>query len=95
MKTLKKINIKPVTVEYIPDKKDMIQDEIYISVKYRTAVHLCLCGCGNVSVTPFIDDSDWRVFISNNGLSIVPSILNMNCPNHYHYIITNNIANVV
>lgn len=95
MRTLKKVTIKPVTVDYIPDKKDMIQDEIYISVKYKTAVHLCLCGCGNLSVTPFMDSDDWRVNLNNKGLTIIPSILNLNCPNRYHYIIMDNVANVV
>ena len=101
MKTLKQITVKPVTVEYIPEKRDMIQNEIYISVEYKTAVHLCLCGCGSLSVTHFMDDSGWRVSIKQSngrdagGLSIVPSILNTNCPNRYHYIITDNVANVV
>lgn len=96
MKTLKRITVKPVTVEYIPEKEDMIQNEIYISVEYKTAVHLCLCGCGNLSVTHFMDDSGWRVYLrANLGLSIMPSILNTNCPNRYHYIITDNVANVV
>jgi CDGSH-type Zn-finger protein len=101
MKTLRKVTIKPVCVEFIPDKKDMVQDEIYISAEYKTAVHLCLCGCGNLSVTPFMDDTDWRVMLRQSngrdagGLSIIPSILNTNCPNRYHYIITDNVANVV
>jgi len=101
MKTLRKITIKPVCVEFIPDKKDMVQDEIYISVEYKTAVHLCLCGCGNLSVTPFMDDTDWKVTLRQSngrdagGLSMTPSILNTNCPNRYHYIITDNVANVV
>jgi len=96
MKTLKKITVRPVVVEYIPDPENMVQDEIYISVKYKTAVHLCLCGCGNLSVTHFMDDSGWRVILrANTGLTITPSILNTNCPNRYHYIITDNIASVV
>lgn len=95
MKTLKKITIKPITCEYIPDKEFMIQDEIYISVKYKTAVHLCLCGCGNLSVTQFMDNSGWRVTLRERGLTVTPSILNTNCPNWYHYIITDNVANVV
>lgn len=101
MKTLKKIKVKPICVDFIPNQKDMVQDEIYISATYKTAVHLCLCGCGNLSVTHFMDDSGWKVSIKQSngrdagGLSIIPSILNMNCPNRYHYIITDNVANVV
>jgi hypothetical protein len=101
MKTLRKVIVKPVCVEFIPDKKDMVQNEIYISFKYKIAVHLCLCGCGNLSVTHFMDDTGWKVGIiqsngrDEGGLSISPSILNNNCPNRYHYIITDSVANVV
>lgn len=101
MKTLKKITVKPVTVDEIPEKQDMVQDEIYISLKYRTAVHLCLCGCGNLSVTHFMDESGWKITLRagngqiEGGITFSPSILNTNCPNRYHYIITDNVANVV
>ena len=95
MKTIRKVLVKPITVEYVPDKSDMIQDEIYISVKYKTAVHLCLCGCGNLSVTHFMDDSGWKITLLNSGLTMIPSILNLNCPNRCHYVITDNIANII
>ena len=93
MKTIKKIEITPVFVEFIPET--LIQNEVYVSKEYEVSVHLCLCGCGNKSVTPFGKPSAWE-FIDNNGkISLVPSILNTNCPNNYHYILTNNVANVV
>lgn len=102
MKTIRKVKVKPVCVEFIPDKNDMIQDEIYISATYKTAVHLCLCGCGNLSVTPFMDDNDWKITLKQStgglddgGLSITPSILNKNCPNMAHYVITNDVANIL
>ena len=91
MRTIKKIEIIPMFVETIPDT--LKQDFMYISVKYETAVHLCLCGCGNLSVTP-ICKNEWTLTKENNKISFTPSILNTNCPNKYHYIITNNIANV-
>jgi len=93
MKTLRKITITPVHVGFIPDKYDMIQDEIYISNEYKTVVHLCLCGCGNLSVTPLNKDG-WNMIEKDGKVSFTPSILNNNCPNRYHYIITNNVANV-
>ena len=92
MKTLRKIEITPIFVEeYIPI--DLKQDYIYISKEYKTSVHLCLCGCGNISVTP-INKDGWNLIEFNDKISFTPSILNSNCPNKYHYIITNNIANV-
>lgn len=92
MKTIKKIEITPIFVEdYIPT--DLKQNCIYISRRYKTSVHLCLCGCGNISVTPLNKDG-WNLIEFNDKITFTPSILNTNCPNKYHYIITNNIANI-
>lgn len=91
MKTLKKIEIVPVFVEFIPET--LKQDLVYISKEYKTSVHLCLCGCGNLSVTP-LDENGWSLIEKDNKVSFTPSILNNNCPNKYHYIIANNVANV-
>ncbi len=52
MKTLKKIEVEPVFVEFIPELKDMEENKLYISLEYYTASHMCLCGCGNLVVTP-------------------------------------------
>jgi hypothetical protein len=92
MKTLKKVEIIPVFVEFIPDT--LMQDFVYISKEYETAVHLCLCGCGNLSVTP-IGKNGWSFRETNGKISLSPSILNNNCPNRCHYIHTDNIANIV
>ena len=92
MKTIKKIEITPIFVDdYIPT--DLKQNFIYISRRYKTSVHLCLCGCGNISVTPLNKDG-WNLIEFNDKITFTPSILNTNCPNKYHYIITNNIANI-
>lgn len=92
MKTIRKVEIKPVFVEYVPEI--LIQDEIYISKEYQTAVHLCLCGCGNKAVTP-TDNAGWKIIEENGKVTFTPSILNNNCPNRYHYVITKNVANVL
>jgi hypothetical protein len=92
MKTLRKVEIVPVFVEFIPDT--LKRDIVYISKEYNTAVHLCLCGCGNLSVTP-LTKNGWSLTEMGGKVSFTPSILNTSCPNKYHYIITNNIANIV
>ncbi len=92
MKTLKKIEVVPVYVDEIPDT--IKQEILYICKQYKTVVHLCLCGCGNESVTP-INNSGWVLSENDGKVSLWPSILNKNCPNKYHYILTNNVANVV
>lgn len=91
MKTLQKIVLTTKYVEFVPN--DLEQNVLYISKEFETIVHLCLCGCGNLSVTP-INERGWKLIESNNKVSLTPSILNTACPNRYHYIITNNIANV-
>jgi hypothetical protein len=93
MKTLKKIEIIPMFVEYIPNT--LKQHFIYISKEYKTVVHLCLCGCVNLSVLNLNDKNGWKLIEKNNKISFIPSILNTNCPNKYHYVITNNVANIL
>lgn len=69
-------------VEFIPME---IEDGIlYITVEYRTAVHLCVCGCGNKVVTP-ISPTDWELTIDGKTVSLSPSIGNWSfeCQSHY------------
>lgn len=81
--------IKPVFVEFIPDKLD--DGVIYISERYRTASHRCCCGCGEEVVTP-ISPADWFIKKEGNVISINPSIGNWNyeCKSHY-WILRNNV----
>lgn len=92
MKTIKKVKVTPEFVDTIPEK--LVQDVIYITKRYGTAVHLCLCGCGNESVTP-IGKNDWSLMGNDDFVTFRPSILNNNCPNKCHYVITDNIANII
>ncbi len=76
-------------VELIPDK---IEDGIlYISMEYCTAIHKCICGCGNEVVTP-ISPTDWKLTFDGESVSLDPSIGNWNfeCQSHY-WIINNNV----
>lgn len=92
MKTLRKVEIEPIWCDLIPDELE--QNKVYISLEYKSSVHLCLCGCGNLVVTPLNKDG-WVLSNINNKITITPSILNNNCPNKSHYILTKNIANFV
>lgn len=94
MKTLKKIEIKPVYVEFIPENSDMVYGEIYISNKFNTSLHLCLCGCNILSVTPLNRDG-WNLIENKGKITFVPSILNTICPNKSHYVINDNIAHIL
>lgn len=52
MKTKRRVQVKHIMTQFIPETADMLQNIIYISPTYGTSSHLCLCGCGELSVTP-------------------------------------------
>lgn len=103
MKTIRKVRIEPIYVEFMPDFKDMEEAKIYISGKYKTAIHRCLCGCGLKTALPLdciIDgvDHGWKLIKENKEGTIVsftPSVGNFQYPCKSHYIITKNVANFV
>jgi len=69
-------------VEIIPEAVE--DDVLYISLKYCTAIHKCVCGCGNEVVTP-ISPTDWKLIFDGKTVSLSPSIgnWNFNCQSHY------------
>jgi len=92
MKTIKKVEIQPVFVEFIPETLELEFGKVYVSEEYEVAVHLCLCGCGNQSVTS-LKKGEWTLTGDKSVISLQPSILNRFC--QAHYILTKNIANFV
>lgn len=76
-------------VEFIPDKLE--EGFLYISMECRTAIHKCVCGCGNEVVTPF-SPTDWELRFYGTTVSLSPSIGNWSfeCQSHY-WIIKNQI----
>jgi hypothetical protein len=69
-------------VEFIPEQLE--DGIIYITMEYGTAVHKCICGCGNDVVTPF-SPTDWQLIYDGESISLYPSIGNWNfkCKSHY------------
>lgn len=69
-------------VEFIPDNVE--EGVLYISIEYCTAIHKCVCGCGNEVVTP-LSPTDWRLTFDGKSVSLHPSIGNWNfdCKSHY------------
>lgn len=98
MKTLKKVPVKAENVEFIPPKEEMKEGIIYISREYKTASHLCLCGCNGLSITP-LGFGGWKTSFEDwekeSGLSMFPSILNSGLECKSHYIITEGVGNIV
>lgn len=72
-------------IENIPD---IVEEGIlYISVKYCTAIHKCVCGCGNEVVTP-LSPVDWELIFNGKTVSLYPSIGNWSFQCQSHYWIT-------
>jgi hypothetical protein len=74
-------------VEYIPP--ELAEGVLYISMRYRTAVHQCACGCGNKVVTP-IRPSEWTLVFDGDTVSLMPSIGSWQFPCRSHYWIREN-----
>ncbi|MBU3907729.1 MAG: hypothetical protein KKF85_06850 [Gammaproteobacteria bacterium] len=79
--------IRPEYVEYIPERLE--EGALYISERYRTAVHKCCCGCGQEVVTP-LSPAEWSVRRNGNQVSLWPSIGNWSYPCRSHYVIRDN-----
>jgi Family of unknown function (DUF6527) len=81
------IVLKHKFVEFIPDELE--QGTIYVSIRFATASHLCLCGCGDKVVTP-IRPTGWTLIFDGKTISLNPSIGNWSFPCQSHYWIRNN-----
>ena len=74
-------------VEYIP--KEIEEDIIYVSVKFKTVVHTCPCGCKEKIVTP-LSPAAWELTFNGETISLYPSIGNWKLKCRSHYWIKNN-----
>lgn len=76
------MKIKHKFVQYIPDQVE--ERTLYISIEFGTAVHKCMCGCGNEVVTP-LSPTDWELIYNGETVSLYPSIGNWGytCESHY------------
>lgn len=72
-------------VEFIPTRLE--EGRLYISRKYRTATHLCCCGCGMEVVTP-LNPAKWQLSDHGAAVSLYPSIGNWSFPCRSHYWIS-------
>lgn len=79
--------ITPTFVEFIPSSPD--PGVLYISEKYKTATHLCCCGCGTKVVTP-LKPGGWQVSVRKGAVNLSPSIGNWSFPCQSHYWIQAN-----
>lgn len=80
---MKKVSeLRPEFVEFIPANGE--QGVIYISQRFRTAMHLCCCGCGHEVITP-LNPAKWSLRMHAGQVTLSPSIGNWSFPCRAHY----------
>jgi hypothetical protein len=84
--------VTPEWVEFIPPVNEMKDGVLYISLKYNTCIHLCACGCGQQTVTPFNHSQGWVMTSLHNKVTLRPSIGNFQYTCRSHYYITDNMV---
>ena len=72
-------------VEFIP--KDLQPGLLYVSDRFRLAVHLCACGCGRKVTTP-LKPTEWTLTATDARPSLRPSVGSWQLPCQSHYWIT-------
>jgi len=85
MSRLERIN--PEYVDFVP--KTLEGGILYISRKYKTASHLCCCGCGSKVVTP-LKHGGWELSTKRGAVTLYPSIGSWSLPCQSHYWIRGN-----
>lgn len=84
---MQRLTVTHKFVHYVPERLD--DGVVYVSIEYATAVHRCLCGCGEEIVTP-LTPTDWELSFDGETVSLDPSIGNWNLPCRSHYWIKKN-----
>lgn len=84
---MKRAIMEPRFVEGIP--RELEEGVLYISRRFRTASHLCCCGCKTKIVTP-LRETEYQLVERGNQVSLFPSIGNWNHPCQSHYWIRDN-----
>ena len=74
-----------LTVEYVEQMPEKLREGVlYVSQRFEVAIHLCACGCGFETVTPFNHEAGWELSF-NGGPTLHPSIGNQKFPCGSHY----------
>ncbi|HYW58502.1 MAG TPA: DUF6527 family protein [Polaromonas sp.] len=77
-------------VEFVESApRPLSEGVLYISDRFRTALHLCCCGCGREVVTP-LNPAGWAYKRDAGTVTLKPSIGNWSFPCRSHYLIIKN-----
>ncbi|WP_147305959.1 DUF6527 family protein [Subtercola boreus] len=71
-------------VEYLPNVLE--EGILYVSIRFRTASHLCACGCEYKVVTP-LSPARWLITYNGASVTLSPSIGNWQAACRSHYLI--------
>ena len=83
MPKLSRISLKDV--EFMPPT--LAPGVLYVSTRFKTAAHLCACGCGTKVVTS-LKPGGWLLTRTRGEVpSLEPSVGNFNLPCQSHYFI--------
>lgn len=81
--------------EFVATRPEVIEDgTLYILPHYNCAIHKCMCGCGEIVVTP-IDDTYgktsgfWGWSYNGRSASLAPSVGNFQFECRSHYFLQN------
>jgi hypothetical protein len=83
---VKNKSLVPVFSGSIP--ADLESGNLYVSMRYETAVHLCACGCHTKVVTP-LGPYDWTLTFDGT-VTLRPSVGNGQQACRSHYNVRNN-----
>lgn len=84
---MKQSSFTPIFVDTVPE--DLEVGKLYVSHRFRTASHLCACGCGSRVVTP-LKPAKWALTVDEGRVSLSPSIGRWQLPCKSHYWIRDN-----
>lgn len=84
------MRVHRVKVEFVESApRPLSEGVLYISDRFRTALHLCCCGCGREVVTP-LNPARWSYKREAGSVTLKPSIGNWSFPCRSHYLIVRN-----
>ena len=81
----KRRRLDEITPEFVDEVPSTLEHgTLYLSCRYRAAVHLCACGCGAKISTP-LHPTGWRLSYDGECISLDPSVGNWSekCQSHY------------
>jgi hypothetical protein len=82
--------VTEVTYAFVDSAPEELEPgKIYVSIKYRAIVHLCLCGCKE-KVLLRLDPDDWSFTFDGRTISIHDSVGNVGLPCRSHYFVRRN-----